>query len=246
MKINTILKGIIILVIVSLLPLLLIHYDFFLLNPDKAIAYIESFHPYDDIVFIALQALQSLSAGIIPGAVTEFAGGYLYGAFLGTIYSTAGLTIGSCLAFLLARSFGPLVRRIVMPSMMEEYHRFTGQRDTLMTFILFLVPGSPKAALSYWAGLGRMNIWLFTAVSTIGRLFGTAIFSIYGSYVRHNQNDYLLIMMGLLAISLLLSLLIIYRKILLSSIRTENITRSPDSSLPINSQGPPAAMEAKS
>jgi uncharacterized membrane protein YdjX (TVP38/TMEM64 family) len=128
---------------------------------------------------------------------------------------------------------------------MEEYHRFTGQRDTLMTFILFLVPGSPKAALSYWAGLGRMNIWLFTAVSTIGRLFGTAIFSIYGSYVRHNQNDYLLIIMGLLAVSLLLSLLIIYRKILLSSIRTEKITRSPDS-LPINSQGPPAAMEAES
>ena len=246
MKINTVIKGIIILVIVSLLPLLLIHYNFFLLNPDKAIAYIESFHPYDDLIFIALQALQSLSAGIIPGAVTEFVGGYLYGSILGTIYSTVGLAIGSFFAFLLARSFGlPLVKKIVMPSIMEEYHRFTGQRGTLMTFILFLIPGSPKAALCYWAGLGRMNIWLFMTVSTVGRLLGTAIFSIYGSYVRHNQNSYLLIMMGLLAISLLLSLLIIYRKILLSSIRTEKIARIPDP-LPINSQGPATAVEAKS
>jgi len=211
------------LVIVSLLPLLIMHYNYSFIDLDKTIAYIESFHPYDDLVFIVLQVFQSLSAGIIPGAVTEFVGGYLYGSILGTIYSTVGLGIGSFLAFMIARSFGlPLVKRLVMSSIMEEYDQFMGQQGPFMTFIFFLIPGFPKAALSYLVGLGRMNIWLFMAVSTIGRMFGTALFSTYGSYARYNQNSYLFIIVGFLVIFILLFLLIIYGKTLLSYIRRKS------------------------
>jgi uncharacterized membrane protein YdjX (TVP38/TMEM64 family) len=158
MKTRTPFKISISLVIVSLLLLLfLIHYNYFL-NPDRTIGYLKSIHPYDDLAFIALQVLQGLSAGIIPGAVTEFIGGYLYGSILGTVYSTLGLGIGSLLAFYLARSYGlAVVKKVVKGSIMEEYHQFMVKREALMTFVLFLIPGFPKAAFCYLAGLGRMN-----------------------------------------------------------------------------------------
>jgi len=212
------------LVILSLPILLFIHYHYLLFNPNRTIAYLESVHPYDDLVFMVLQVLQGLSAGIIPGAVTEFVGGYLYGSILGTIYSTIGLGIGSLLAFSLARFYGlSVVKKVVQGSVMEEYDQFMGQRGPLMTFLLFLIPGFPKAAFCYLAGLGRMNIWLFMAVSSTGRLFGTALFSVYGSYVRDNQYSYLLIMMGSFVIFLFLFMIFIYGEMFLSYIKRKEV-----------------------
>jgi len=224
MKTRTPFSVSILLVIVSLLILLLIHYNYFLFNPDRTIVYLESVHPYDDPVFIVLQVLQGLSAGIIPGAVTEFIGGYLYGSILGTIYSTIGLGIGSFAAFSLARFYGlSVVKKVVKDSVMEEYNQFMEQRGPFMTFLLFLIPGFPKAAFCYLAGLGRMNIWRFMAVSSAGRLFGTALFSIYGSYVRYNQYSYLLIIMGSFVIFLFLFMIFIYGEMFLSYIKRKEV-----------------------
>jgi uncharacterized membrane protein YdjX (TVP38/TMEM64 family) len=50
------------------------------------------------VIFIALQALQVIIAPI-PGDVTGILGGYLFGEWLGFIYSTLGLTVGSVAAF---------------------------------------------------------------------------------------------------------------------------------------------------
>jgi len=187
---------------VIFLPVLLIlgaylffHHDlyFFLADPKKAIEFINSFHPYDDLVFIALQIFQVLIAGVLPAELTGFVGGYLYGPVLGTIYSTIGLSIGSWLAFLLARIYGlPLVRRVVKASVMERYDHFMEQRGPSISFILFLLPGFPKAALCYIIGLSPMRIWTFMAVSTSGRLFGTILLTVSGSSVRNNQGVVLL------------------------------------------------------
>ena len=169
---------------------LFLHYDlyFFLTDPKKAIEFINSFHPYDDLVFIGLKIFQVLIAGALPTEGTGFVGGYLYGPVLGTIYSTVGLTIGSWLAFILARIYGlPLVRRVVKASVMQKYDHFMELRGARVSFILFLIPGFPKAALCYIIGLSPMKIWTFMAVSTAGRLFGTILLSVSGSSVRNNQ-----------------------------------------------------------
>lgn len=169
---------------------LFLHYDlyFFLTDPKKAIEFINSFHPYDDFVFIGLQIFQVLIAGALPAELTGFVGGYLYGPVRGTIYSTIGLSVGSWLAFLLARIYGlPLVRKVVKASVMQRYDHFMEQRGPSVSFILFLIPGFPKAALCYIIGLSPMKIWTFMAVSTAGRLFGTILLSVSGSSVRNNQ-----------------------------------------------------------
>ena len=181
------------------------YYDYFIYYNHKLIAFIESFHPYDDLVFIIIQVFQVLVAGAIPAEISGFVGGYLYGPVVGTIYSTIGLSIGSWLAFLLSRTFGlPLVRRLVRPSIMEKYNHFIESLGPFVCFILFLIPGFPKAALCYIIGLSRMNIWIFIGVSTVGRLFGTMLLSISGDSVRAMRITVILIILGLLSVFYLL------------------------------------------
>ena len=171
----------------------------------KLIYFIESFHPYDDLVFIVIQIFQVLIAGAIPAEISGFVGGYLYGPIVGTIYSTIGLTIGSWLAFMLSRVYGVrLVRRLVSTSIMEKYYHFMEIRGPLVCFILFLIPGFPKAALCYIIGLSQMNVWTFVAVSTVGRLFGTLLLSLSGDSVRTFRIWILLIILAVVAAAFLL------------------------------------------
>jgi uncharacterized membrane protein YdjX (TVP38/TMEM64 family) len=177
------------------------YYPYFTYYNQKLAAFIESFHQYDDLVFIVIQIFQVLVAGAIPAEISGFIGGYLYGPVVGTIYSTIGLSIGSWLAFILARVFGmALVRRIVNPIVLDRYDHFIEARGPLVCFILFLIPGFPKAALCYIIGLSQMNIWTFIAVSTVGRLFGTILLSVSGDSVRTMRIAVLLIILGLVAI----------------------------------------------
>jgi uncharacterized membrane protein YdjX (TVP38/TMEM64 family) len=221
MKISYLLKGIFLVFFIILGTYLFIHYNlyFFWNYESKVIEFIESFHPYDDFVFIALQIFQVLIAGALPAEITGFIGGYLYGPVLGTIYSTIGLSIGSWLAFLLARVYGlPLVRRVVKASIMQKYDHFMELRGPLVSFILFLIPGFPKAALCYIVGLSRMNIWTFIVVSAVGRLFGTILLSVSGSSVR---NDQVTVLLALLVIIGIISLLVYFYRGRLMKIKND-------------------------
>ena len=177
------------------------YYDYLIYYNQKIVAFIESFHPYDDVVFIAVQVFQVLVAGAIPAEISGFVGGYLYGPIVGTIYSTIGLSIGSWLAFLLSRTFGlPLVRRVVNPTIMDRYDHFIEARGPLVCFILFLIPGFPKAALCYILGLSQMSTWIFIGVSSVGRLLGTVLLTLSGDSIRTMRLTVLFIILGLIAV----------------------------------------------
>ena len=175
--------------LIVLASYLFIHYDlyFFFIDKNRAITFVTSFHPYDEVVFIFLQILQVVAAPI-PGEVTGLIGGYLYGPVLGTIYSTIGLTIGSWMAFALARFFGlPLVEKAVKPAIIQKYDYFLEHRGLFVSFLLFLIPGFPKDYLCYIMGLSHMKTWHFLGISTVGRLLGTILLSVSGSCARNNQ-----------------------------------------------------------
>ena len=62
--------------IAFLLTYIFIHYDLyeFFVNKEKGIGLINSFHPYDEVVFILLQIMQVVAAPI-PGEATGLVGG---------------------------------------------------------------------------------------------------------------------------------------------------------------------------
>lgn len=196
MKKENLLKIAILMTLVAALVFLFVHfglYDFFIYK-DKAIAFINSFGPLSVLIFISLQIFQVVAAPI-PGEATGFIGGYLYGPLLGTLYSTVGLAIGSWLAFVLARTYGlPLVEKVINKELVAKYDYFLRHKGIAVSFILFLVPGFPKDSLCYVMGLSHMETRTFVIVSTVGRLLGTILLSLGGSFVRNDQTEELIVL----------------------------------------------------
>src|SRR5512133_26184 len=165
---NAVIKITILLAIIITAVFLFFYYDLysFFISRKKLINFINSFGPLSVVIFIGLQILQVIVAPI-PGEVNGFIGGYLYGPALGTLYSTIGLSLGSWIAFVLARRLGlPFVEKVISPQIIEKYDYFMEHRGILITFILFLIPGFPKDALSYMIGLSRMKTSTFLVICT--------------------------------------------------------------------------------
>jgi uncharacterized membrane protein YdjX (TVP38/TMEM64 family) len=179
----------------------------FFMDRNKLTSFLDSLGPLSFIGFIVLQALQVVAAPI-PGEVTGFLGGYVYGAIPGVVFSTIGLTLGSWCAFILSKIFGrPFVERFVKKETITRYDYLLKHRKAaFLVFLLFLIPGFPKDYLCYILGLGPMNTKEFLVISTAGRFSGTVLLTMGGIYIRNHQYYRFFILLGIAIVILLISM----------------------------------------
>lgn len=153
-----------------------------------------------------MQVTQVVAAPI-PGEVTGLLGGFLYGPILGVILSTIGLTIGSYMAFALSRAFGrPFVERFVNKTIIKRFDYLLHHKGAFVIFLLFLIPGFPKDYLCYMLGLGRLSTMEFLVIGGSGRLFGTTLLTLGGTYIRHHQYGKFFILTGIALIVVLIAM----------------------------------------
>ena len=168
--------------------------------------FLDSLGPVAFVGFILLQAVQVVIAPV-PGEVTGVLGGIIYGPFLGVLLSTIGLTIGSYIAFALSRAFGrPFVEKFVDERTMSRFDYLLHHKGAFLVFILFLIPGFPKDLLCYILGLGHITTAEFLVIGGTGRLFGTILLTLGGSYIRHHQYYRLSILLGIAIVIILVSM----------------------------------------
>src|ERR1700730_760137 len=133
------------------------------------------------VIFILIQALQVIVAPI-PGEVTGILGGFVFGQWLGLIYSTIGLTIGSPVGLGLGRWLGDsYVRNLVSEETWNKLGFIVEAEGTILCFIIYLIPGLPKDIICYLFGLSPMPFWVFAVVQTLGRIPGTWVLSAQGA-----------------------------------------------------------------
>jgi len=181
-------------------------------------AFVSSFGPFAPLVFMGIQFLQVLFAPI-PGELTGFIGGFLFGTGAGFIYSTIGLTLGSWVAFLIARRLGfSFVRRFVAKEIMDKFDYLMEHQGAFFSFLFFIIPGLPKDYFCYLLGLSPMHVLTFLMVSTIGRIPGTLLLSMQGEAVRSEDYRAFFVVLGLGLFALVLTL--IYRDRVESWLRT--------------------------
>ncbi len=134
-------------------------------------------------IFVGLQVMQVVFAPI-PGDVTGFLGGYLFGTWGGFFLSTIGLTIGSMLNFFIGHFLGErVVRRMVSFETFNKYDEMVQYKGIIVIFIFFLFPGFPKDYLCLFLGLSSLPAVVFFAISTVGRMPGTIALSLQGASV---------------------------------------------------------------
>ena len=161
---------------------LMAYYDR-LSDRDWVLQTIRSFGWAAPAVFIAIQAGQVVFAPI-PGDVTGFLGGYIFGPWGGFWLSTVGLTIGSMLSFYIGRFLGESVAcRMIGSEKYQKYNELVQYKGILVIFIFFLIPIFPKDYLCLLLGLTNLPARVFFALSTIGRMPGTLALSLQGACI---------------------------------------------------------------
>lgn len=123
------------------------------------------------LTMIGLVFMQVIIA-FVPGEVFEVCAGYAFGGFEGSILCLVGTTSASTLIFLLVKRFGMHLVQLFFDRERIENWSFmkNSKKLDLLTFILFLIPGTPKDLLTYFIGLTPMKLPTFLLLSTLARL----------------------------------------------------------------------------
>jgi uncharacterized membrane protein YdjX (TVP38/TMEM64 family) len=168
----------------------------FFTNQHRLVVWIHSLGAWGFAGFILLQVVQVVAAPI-PGEATGVLGGYIYGPAVGVVLSTIGLTLGSYVAFTLSRYFGrPLTDKFVDAKTMERFDYLLLHKGLFLIFLLFLIPGFPKDYLCYILGLGHLTTLEFLAIATTGRLLGTMLLTLGGTFLRNHQYYHFFLLSG--------------------------------------------------
>lgn len=182
----------------------LLHYYKFFFDPRKLKSFIISYGEYAPFVFVGVQALQVIFAPI-PGEVTGFVGGLLFGTKKGLLLSTVGLTLGSLFAFFLSRLLGMrFVERVVKREYVEAFNKFITHKGLGLVFVLYLIPGFPKDTLCYLLGLSHIRTLDFIVINVLGRAPGTFMLSLQGNALRHAEYRTLVVLIFVTVIGVLL------------------------------------------
>jgi uncharacterized membrane protein YdjX (TVP38/TMEM64 family) len=122
-------------------------------------------------VLLGLQILQIIVA-VIPGGPVELIAGAAYGAFGGLAICVAGCVIASSLVFMAVKKFGlPLVVKFFGEENINSWKFLQNSKRTArVVFIIFLIPGTPKDMLTWFAPLSGLSLRAFVGISVFARV----------------------------------------------------------------------------
>lgn len=166
--------------------------------------YLLSFKWASVFIYMLFQALQ-VAIAVIPGEPVQLAGGYVFGTFLGGVYTTVGMMAGSLIAFYLARIIGMPVIRIFVPKKQLEKFEFlinSNKGETAM-FLIFLIPGIPKDVMLYIAGISPVKPLKFFMLYMIARLPGNFGMAYIGANMQSKNYTGAIIMSVIAALAFL-------------------------------------------
>lgn len=140
-------------------------------EPERFRLWVESHGLWGQLAFTGMVFLQVVAA-IIPGEPFEIAAGYAFGAVEGTVLCLLGATAGSVLVFFLVRRFGVRLVETFFPKRDIQSLRFlqVSRRRTVLYLVVFMLPGTPKDLLCYFAGLTDIRFPVMLLICSLGRL----------------------------------------------------------------------------
>ncbi|MDR1319481.1 MAG: VTT domain-containing protein [Treponema sp.] len=160
------------------------------------------------LILLGMQMLQIVVA-VIPGGPVELLAGAAYGCPGGLAICLTGCAAATTLIFFLVKKFGsPFVDLFFSRKKIKKYAFLKDTRRlSLVVFVLFLIPGTPKDILTYVFSLSDIGFARFVLISCLART--PAIFSstLMGASVIEGRWRLLLLIFLLIAATGLLGLL---------------------------------------
>ena len=142
-------------------------------------AWVDGLGVWGPVVFIV--GYVGATVAFVPGSVLTLAAGAIFGLVRGTIFVMLGATVGSALAFLVAR----YIARSAIESRLAGNVRFAaidqaiGREGFKIVLLLRLSPVFPFNLLNYSLGLTKVRFVDYFAAS-VGMLPGSLLYIYYG------------------------------------------------------------------
>lgn len=136
------------------------------------------------IAMVLISACQVIIA-LLPGEAVELAAGFCFGPWMGALLCLLGIVLGSCTTILLVRKFGTRFVYAFYPKEKIDnlpILREPRKRD-ILTFILFVIPGTPKDLFTYAIGLTSMSIPRYLILTTLSRFPSVILSTLSGDAV---------------------------------------------------------------
>ena len=134
-------------------------------------AYVGQFGLFGPVVLTFIQAMQVVIP-VLPGFLGCIVGAGLFGTWGGFICNYIGISVGSIIAFFLARYYGVgLVKLMFKEETYAKWERWIGKWK-LFPFVLFLailLPLFPDDFFCYFAGLTPMRRRMFIWIIILGK-----------------------------------------------------------------------------
>ena len=142
----------------------------------------------------------------LPGEPIELASGYAFGFWEGTLLCLLASAIATSAIYLAVRCWGWNIVGLFFDR--KDFQKYGWIQDArrleLLMLAVFLIPGTPKDFLTYFAGLTRMRFPAVLAIATFGRIpsivTSTAAASAFGS------GNYVLALVAVVVAAVLLAL----------------------------------------
>nr|VFK52388.1 MAG: Uncharacterized membrane protein YdjX, TVP38/TMEM64 family, SNARE-associated domain [Candidatus Kentron sp. TUN]VFK52902.1 MAG: Uncharacterized membrane protein YdjX, TVP38/TMEM64 family, SNARE-associated domain [Candidatus Kentron sp. TUN]VFK63779.1 MAG: Uncharacterized membrane protein YdjX, TVP38/TMEM64 family, SNARE-associated domain [Candidatus Kentron sp. TUN] len=182
------------------------------LNPAVISQWLSDLGPLSWLMFVLVYAIATVL--FLPGSVLTLAGGAFFGPVLGTLLNLTGATIGSMLAFLVARYLGAdWVRAKAGPRLGAILDGVEAEGWRFVAFVR-LVPLFPFNLLNYILGLTRIPLLSYLVTTWICMFPGAVAYTWIGYVGREAASggeD--LIQKALLALGLLVAVAFLPRLI---------------------------------
>lgn len=193
--------GLFIAVIAGLSWLLWLKFRPYITDMDSFRTLVNSMGIWGYLAIILMVAVQIILA-VIPAGPFQLAAGFAYGNVTGVILNLIGCAIGSGIVFLLVRKFGKrIIKWFVNDSEMDKLEKvINSPRWKWILTIIFLVPGTPKDVIGYFAGLTKIKFWEWMLISTLGRLPAIILTVMGGSAIFDSDIRFAVIIIAVIVV----------------------------------------------
>ncbi len=143
----------------------------FFADGDRLQAWVEAQGPLAQMSMALLVLVQTVAA-VLPGEPLELGAGYAFGFWEGTALCLLGNALGTLLIVILVRRLG--MRFVELFVSREKIEGVKWLQDSarfeMVMFVVFLIPGTPKDVLTYFAALTTCPLRRIVAITTVGRI----------------------------------------------------------------------------
>lgn len=178
------------LAIVGIILLLLITLKLFfnqkISSVEELQEYMKTFGVFAPLALTVIQTLQVV-VPVLPGYLGCAAGAVAFGTFTGFWCNYIGISIGSIIAYFLARKYGMDI--VLMMFSQEQYDKWSTRIEKSKSypwflFIATLLPLFPDDFLCYFSGLIKMNARKFIWIIILGKPWCILAYSIIFGMIK--------------------------------------------------------------